>query len=106
MMRRIAACSVFLVARPRMPIPFASLMGIVAITAVVLGADVILDHIAIMGALPRIVGKLVIFAAAGTFAIWRFNILGLRDFTGSVTGRLLAKPIEQTSAHVADRPWQ
>jgi O-antigen/teichoic acid export membrane protein len=104
---QIAACGVFLVARPRMPIPFASLLGIVAIAAAVGGADLILDHVAIMGPLARIAGKLMIFAAAGSLVIWRFNILGLRDFAGALTNRRLApQPIEQINARIADRPWQ
>jgi O-antigen/teichoic acid export membrane protein len=104
---QIAACSVFVVARPRMPIPFVSLAGIAATAALVLGADLILDHIAVIGALPRIAVKLAIFAAAGTFVIWRFNILGLRDFTGGLAGRrLAAQPIDQTNARLADRSWQ
>ena len=65
----------------------------------------ITDHV-VMGALPRIAGKLVIFAAAGGFVIWRFNILGLRDFAGGLAARLVAKPIGQTNARVADRSWQ
>ena len=47
-----------------------------------------------------------IFAAAGGFVIWRFNILGLRDFAGGLAARLVAKPIGQTNARVADRSWQ
>jgi len=104
---QLAACSVFVIARPRMPVPFASLAGILAIAAFLLGADTVLDHIAVLGALPRLAAKLVIFAAAGTFVIWRFNILGLRDFTGSLAGRRLAtEPIGQDNARIADRPWQ
>lgn len=91
---QIAACSVFIVARPRMPIPFASVAAIVAIAAFVLGADLILDRIAMLGVLPRIAVKLSIFAIAGTFVIWRFNILGLRDFGGNLAGRVVSQPAE------------
>jgi O-antigen/teichoic acid export membrane protein len=91
---QIAACSVFVVARPRMPVPFASLTGILAIAAFLLGADLILDHIAVLGAVPRIAAKLVLFALAGAFVIWRFNILGLRDFGGTLSRRIAAQPAE------------
>jgi O-antigen/teichoic acid export membrane protein len=102
---QIAACSVFIVARPRMPIPFASLSGILVIAAFVLAADIILDHVAFLGVLPRLAIKLMVFAVAGTFVIWRFNILGLREFTGSLAGRRLAtQPVEQPNARIANRP--
>jgi O-antigen/teichoic acid export membrane protein len=102
---QIAACSVFIIARPRMPIPFASLSGILAIAAFVLAADIILDHVAFLGVLPRLAIKLMVFAVAGTFVIWRFNILGLREFTGSLAGRRLAtQPVEQPNARIANRP--
>jgi O-antigen/teichoic acid export membrane protein len=91
---QIAACSVFIVARPRMPIPFASLSGILAIAAFVLGADMALDHIASLSAAPRLAAKLFIFAVAGTFVIWRFNILGLREFTGNLASRGVTQPAE------------
>jgi O-antigen/teichoic acid export membrane protein len=91
---QIAACSVFIVARPRMPVPFASLSGILAIAAFVLGADLALDHIASLSAAPRLAAKLFIFAVAGAFVIWRFNILGLREFTGNLASRGVTQPAE------------
>jgi len=104
---QIAACSVFVVARPRMPIPFASLVVIMTTAAAVLCAAIVLDHVALLGMLPRVVVKLAIFAAAAAFVIWRFNILGLRDFTGGLTGRRrVIEPIDQDNACIADRPRQ
>src|SRR5205085_133553 len=91
---QIAACSVFIVARPRMPVPFVSLTAIIAIAAFVLGADMILDHLAFLGAGPRLAAKLFVFAVAGAFVIWRFNILGLRDFTGNLSRRVATQPAE------------
>jgi O-antigen/teichoic acid export membrane protein len=85
---QIAACSVFLVARPRMPIPFASLLGIVTAAGLVLAAEVMLDHAA-LGVPARIAAKLAVFAAAVVFVIRHFNILGLRDFAG---GRTAVRP--------------
>ena len=89
---QIAACSVFILARPRMPVPFASLAGIVATAALVLLADVILDDVAALGTATRIAAKLAIFVLAGTFVIWRFNILGLRDFTGGLRAAARSQP--------------
>jgi O-antigen/teichoic acid export membrane protein len=103
---QVAACSVFVVARPRMPIPFASLVVIMATAAAVLGAAIILDHITLLGILSRIVVKLAIFAAAIALLIWRFNILGLSDFTGGLTRRRVTEPIDQNNAYIADRPRQ
>lgn len=91
---QIAACSVFIVARPRMPVPIAGAIAIVAIAVFVLGADFALDHIAMLGTVPRIVVKLAIFAVAGLFVIWRFNILGLRDFGGALRSRIASQPAE------------
>jgi O-antigen/teichoic acid export membrane protein len=88
---QLVACSVFLFARPRMPIPLASLIGIVAIAAAILAADAILDHVAVLGQIARIGAKLAIFVVAGLFVIWHFNILGLRDFAGDMIGRRLSR---------------
>lgn len=102
---QIAACSVFIIARPRMPIPFASLLGIAAMAVVVLCGHMILDHVAVLGAMPRVVGKLTLFAAAVMLVIRHFNILGLRDFTGGLAGRrLVPTPIDPDNARIADRP--
>ena len=87
---QVAACSVFIVARPRMPIPFASLAAIAAAAALVLCAEVILGRVGPLGALPHIAAKLVVFVAAVAFVIRRFNILGLRDFAGGL--RAAARP--------------
>jgi O-antigen/teichoic acid export membrane protein len=101
---QIAACSVFIMARPRMPVPYGSLMGIIAIAALVLFADVVLDQIAALNALMRIGGKLAIFTIAGAFVIWRFNILGLRDFTGGLAGRRLVPQPAKDDANIATDP--
>jgi len=101
---QIAACSVFILARPRMPVPFASLAGIIATAALVLLADVVLDDVAALGAATRIAAKLAIFALAGTFVIWRFNILGLRDFTGGLAGRRLVPQPAKNDARIASHP--
>ena len=91
---QIAACSVFIVARPRMPVPFTSVTGIIAMAAFVLCADFAIDHLAILRPLPLIAAKLAVFAVVGVFVIWRFNILGLRDFGGSLASRLASQPAE------------
>lgn len=99
---QIAACSVFIVAKPRMPVPFGSLAAIVAIATFVLGADAVLDQVAALGIAARIACKLAVFALAGGFVIWRFNILGLPDFVGALANRRL--PAGPSDAPVADRP--
>ncbi|HMK79915.1 MAG TPA: oligosaccharide flippase family protein [Xanthobacteraceae bacterium] len=88
---QLMACGVFVFARPRMPIPVASLIGIVAIAAAILAADATLDHIAVLGNFMRTGVKLAIFVLAGVFVIWQFNILGLRDFAGDFIGRRLSR---------------
>ena len=43
---------------------------------------------------PLIGRTVAIFAIAGAFVIWRFNILGLRDFGGNLASRVVSQPAE------------
>jgi O-antigen/teichoic acid export membrane protein len=104
---QLAACGVYLLARPRMPLPLASFAGIAAAAAALLAADAILDHVGALGPLSRVSIKLALFAVAGAIVVRQFNILGLRDFAAGLAGRrLLARPIERDDARIADRSWR
>lgn len=103
---QLAACTVFILARPRMPIPLRSFAGIVAAAALLFAGTAALDHVALLGGVARLAAKLVVFVAASLFIIWRFNILGLPDFAGTLARNRLASTPVRDNARLADPPWE
>lgn len=91
----LAGCAVYVVARPRMPIPLASFCRIVAIAAVVLASEIAVSHAGVPAGWPMLALKLLIFAVSGLVIVWRFDVLGLTTLARGVLGnRLAANPAE------------
>ena len=81
---QVAACVVYATARPRMPIPAASAAVIAGAAALAFGAATLVDRSAVLGPVAGAVLKFLLLAAAAAAAIWRYDVLGMRDLALSL----------------------
>ncbi|MBV9637142.1 MAG: oligosaccharide flippase family protein [Methylobacteriaceae bacterium] len=101
---QVAAASVYIVARPRMPIPMASFLATATTACGVFVAAALLDRVEPLGPTMKLAGKLAIFVAAGAYIIWHQDILGLKKLLDP-SRRDFAGRLDRGDAHIADRPW-
>src|SRR5262249_14162427 len=98
---QLAACGVFLWARPRMPVP-ADVLGIIAIAAAAFAISTALDQLELSSRVTKIVAKLCVVGGSGLFVVWRFNLLGIMDFLRTVKRRHLSCENIDATARAAD----
>ncbi len=84
---QFAACAVFAVARPRMPIPVGSALSIVSIGLATLTAALLIGQASALGAAAKSALQFALLMGAGAGVVWSYDILGLRS-----AARLVAAP--------------
>lgn len=101
---QLAACAVYIRARPRMPIPAAGMLVIAATAAAAFGISTVLDQIELLNRTTRLLSKLLVIGGCGLFVIWRFNLLALKDYVSLLARRHLFCENIDANARTANHP--